>query len=252
LAAGAQKRALVLAPAVVVVVVLGGIGVRSCTDGPGGQSLVAAGSAGDGGGDTDDGGGDGGDSGGAGEAGPRGSGKDGVAEQTTSTTAAGSGTTVAGRTTTTAGRGGATTSGPGTGPGGSEPGGTTTTGPPADTTPPAITNLFRSDGQIAPGNFARYCLDPTTTSILSATVTDDGGVGSVVAHWSTDRPSGSIPMEPDGQGNYAGTLGPVEDGGPFPLPVTWYVEATDLAGNRATVTAGGRGAVVIDCVPILN
>jgi hypothetical protein len=34
--------------------------------------------------------------------------------------------------------------------------------------------------------------------------------------------------------------------------VTWYVEATDLAGNRATVTAGGRGAVVIDCAFILN
>jgi hypothetical protein len=251
MAAGARRRAPVLAPAVVAVVVLGGIGVRSCTQSPDGQSLVAAGSAADGGGDPGDG--DRGDSGGGGEAGPRGSGKDDVAEQTTSTTAAEAGTTVAGRTTTTAGRGGATTSGPGTDPGGSgtEPAGGTTTPSPADTTPPAITNLSRSNGRITPGNLENYCLDPTTTT-LSATVTDDGGVGSVVAHWSTDRHSDSITLHPDGQGNYTGTLGPVAADRPFPLPVTWYVEATDLAGNRATATAGGRGAVEIDCVPILN
>ena len=98
-----------------------------------------------------------------------------------------------------------------------------------------------------PGLVCRY---PTTTS-LAATVSDDSGVGSVVAYWSTTHHSGSIKLNSDGQGNYIATLGPIQDQGPFPLPVAWYAEARDLAGNSARLDASGRSAVTLQaCQPI--
>ncbi len=106
--------------------------------------------------------------------------------------------------------------------------------------------LTRDDGDISAQPGIR-CPYPTTTT-LRAAVSDDTGVGSVVVYWSTERHSGSIKLAADGQGGWAGALGPIFDQSmyfPTVLPVSWSVEATDLAGNRATATASGRGAVSV-------
>jgi hypothetical protein len=246
--AQARKRALVVAPAVVVLVVVGGIGVRSCVVDPETEDVVAAGDQ-DGGVDADGDGDADGDSAGS----RRGSGKDGISEETS--TSLDTSTSAPGSTSTTVGRGATATvgaapeaGGPGPGPGGGD---TTTTAPEpeGDRTPPTISSLG-GGGNISapvPGLACRY---PTTTS-LAARVSDDSGVGSVVAYWSTTRHSGSVKLNPDGQGNHIGTLGPIEDQGPFPLPVAWYVEARDLAGNSARLDASGRSAVTLQaCQPI--
>jgi hypothetical protein len=244
----ARKRVLVVAPAVVVIVIVGGFGVRSCATDSETENVVAAGEhepGSDGDGDTD----------GAGNGGRRGSDKDGVSDPTS--------TSVDTSTATTAGRGVTTTLGTspspaappqpgrpaGPGPGGGET--TTTAGEPAgDRTPPSISSLAGGGniGAPVPGVACQY---PTSTTLAARVSDDDSGVGSVVAYWSTSRHSGSIKLNPDGQGNFIGTLGPIQDQGPFPLPVAWYVEARDLAGNSARLDASDRAAVTLrECQPL--
>ena len=124
-------------------------------------------------------------------------------------------------------------------PGGPPPSGaTTTTAPPRDTAGPAITGLSRSPADIDEGG-SEFCTRPTV-SWVSASVTDPSGVATVTAHWSTSGASGSVKMSLANNTWQAGVAPGVIRTLQYPntAAVTWYVTATDGAGNRATSGSG--------------
>jgi hypothetical protein len=221
---GRLKRALTVAPAVAVVVVIGAVTVRSCDQSPGTTTLATSASAAD----PDEPGT--GDTGSTGDGAPNGSDKPDPLAPTSEPE------TTSSSTTSTTRRPQAPT--PPSAPAPPAP-------PPAprDTTPPVATSLSRSVGDISAN--LRGCQFPTTT-VLSATLTDDIGVASATIAWSTKGHSGTLTMAPAGNDTWSATLGPIDDNELFTFdsaPVDWSVEAVDAAGNRAGATAGDRGAV---------
>lgn len=119
---------------------------------------------------------------------------------------------------------------------------TGTTAPPADTTPPLISNPAASPVQIweqdglgisCPGGTPRQ-------SIVSATVTDAGGVASVTASWNDPLGSHNVAMSVSGS-TYSTTIGPYAagtwpDGSNSSLPVT--ILAVDGSGIQSSSLAG--------------
>lgn len=123
-------------------------------------------------------------------------------------------------------------------PGDPPPSGPTSTAPPPDTAGPSITGLARSPADIDEGG-SEFCTRPTT-SWVSAAVSDPSGVATVTAHWSTSGVSGSVKMSLANnmwQASVApGAIRTLQY--PDTAAVTWYVTATDGAGNRATSGSG--------------
>jgi hypothetical protein len=230
---GRLRRALTVAPAVAVVVVIGAVTVRSCDQSPDTTTLATSGSAAEpdepstsdtnstGGGSTN------------------GSDKPDPLDPTSSKPTTSSTSTT--RPTTTTRRPVPTT--PGT-PAPSTPIlPPTDPPPPGDTTAPSVSGLVRSVGDI--GSEADCQYPPTT--VLSATITDASGVAGATITWSTKSHGGPLTMAPAGGDKWSATLGPIVDPSLTPndiQPVTWSVIAVDAAGNSsASVLADGRGAV---------
>jgi hypothetical protein len=239
LPAGGLKRGLVLAaPAVVAVLAVGGLTVRSCTQDPDSVTLATSSEPAEPddpsttattGSDTD-------------SASPGGSDKpDPLAPTSSETTTSGSTSTT--RPTTTTRRTVPTT--PGTPPP-SDP--VVNPPPPQDITGPSITNLASSEGEIWAAIVGRQCPTPQTTE-LSATITDDSGVASVEI--TATRVEGTLPVSSAGS-TWTTKLGPIVDPDLLDIQVvtvTWTVEAVDGAGNVASRsgTVNLRG-----CVPTIN
>jgi hypothetical protein len=239
LPAGGLKRGLVLAaPAVVAVLAVGGLTVRSCTQDPDSVTLATSSEPAEPddpsttattGSVTD-------------SASPGGSDKpDPLAPTSSETTTSGSTSTT--RPTTTTRRTVPTT--PGTPPPSDPVVPPSDPPPPGDTTPPSVTNLFRSVGDIYANN--GQCQLPMTT-VLSATITDDVGVAAATINWSAGAGFGGQLTMARAQGDtWSATLGPIPNDTlttDDTLPVTWSVVAVDAAGNKAdSGPAGGRGAV---------
>jgi RNA polymerase sigma factor (sigma-70 family) len=135
-----------------------------------------------------------------------------------------------GRTTTTTTRPGATTT--------TTPPTTTTTTttppqPPRDTVPPQIVRPLASPTTIVEAPCANRL------STVTATVTDNVGVGSVKANWThSNKKTGTVTMTLQPNGRWQGTLGPFPRGN-----VTWSVVATDTSGNTTT---GPTGTIFVD------
>jgi hypothetical protein len=231
---GRLKRALTVAPAVAVVVVVGAVTVRSCDQSPDTTTLATAGAPAD-----PDEPATSGDTGSTGGGGPSGSDKpDPLAPTSSEPTTSSTSTT---RPTTTTRRPVPTT------PGSPAPNAPvlppTDPPPPGDTTAPSVSGLVRSVGDIGSESDCQY---PPTT-VLSATITDASGVAGATISWSTKSHGGTLTMAPAGGDKWSATLGPIVDPSLTPndiQPVTWSVVAVDAAGNSsASVLADGRGAV---------
>ena len=137
---------------------------------------------------------------------------------------------------------------PTTQPGSATPGPTSTTQPgsspsPSESDPPDLSGLRA--GELPDGDDRIFedgaCGGPTTISV-EALATDESGIRSVTLYWSFDGASGSVtgatPM------SHSGTVARATFG-PFPrwtapeggVQITWFVEATDGAGNTARAYA---------------
>jgi hypothetical protein len=127
---------------------------------------------------------------------------------------------------------------PGAPPAPGDPPPTTGTTQPADTTPPSVSGLARTDADIdedGPGS----CTLPMTTQ-LSAIVSDPSGVQGVTASWTGNGIDGSVAMTSAG-GAWQATIGPIGDSALTEgesATITWSVQAVDNAGNIRTSGAG--------------
>jgi hypothetical protein len=233
LPAGGLKRRLVLvAPAVVAVLAVGGLTVRSCTQDPDTSTMATASEPAD----PDDPSTTGTD--GTDGVSPGGSDKPDPLDPTSSERSTSTSTT---RPTTTTRRTAPTTLTPGTPP---PPG--TPVAPPAnppprqDTTAPSIANLASSETDFYADNLE---CDLQMSTLLSATITDDTGVAEATISWSaTGGPSGVLTMA-RAQGNtWSATLGPLRNDTLTTddnLPVSWSVVAVDAAGNKTDSDSAG-------------
>jgi RNA polymerase sigma factor (sigma-70 family) len=97
--------------------------------------------------------------------------------------------------------------------------------------PPEISGLAASPSQI----FVAPC-DRATTTLVSATVTDESALSSVTLRWGGQ----SVPMT-QRSGRWFARLGPVPSAG----SVSWQVVATDVRGN--TAPASGPPVRVLAC-----
>jgi len=105
----------------------------------------------------------------------------------------------------------------------------TPTVPPLDTTPPDIVNPQAEPDEIlkeGPG-----CPAYSRTTTVSATVTDAGGVASVVARWNLGSDSEEVAMTFSGGDVYEAVLGPFNSTGQLLIVIV----AWDQAGNTAQV-----------------
>lgn len=102
----------------------------------------------------------------------------------------------------------------------------TPAGPAEDTDPPVLSDLRTDRQSIAAGDKA------CGTTSASVTVLDDAPV-EVVLHWQQrgDTDPHDVPMTAAEEFRYTGTIGPV--GSARGGDVTWWVTATDAAGNPA-------------------
>jgi hypothetical protein len=127
---------------------------------------------------------------------------------------------------------------PGAPPAPGDPPPTTGTTQPADTTPPSVSGLARTDADIdedGPGS----CTLPMTTQ-LSAIVSDPSGVQGVTASWTGNGIDGSVAMTSAG-GAWQATIGPIGDSALTEgesATISWSVQAVDNAGNIRTSGAG--------------
>lgn len=126
---------------------------------------------------------------------------------------------------------------------------TTQTTAAPDTTQPTVGNLDRQHALIRePNNTGEFCdLGLPTSTIVSATVTDAGGLQSVTLRWSYGGHSWSTPMTLS-NGVWRATLGPapaniVTSGSS--VNSNWSVRATDNAGNTRTVASNPNSAVYV-------
>lgn len=111
---------------------------------------------------------------------------------------------------------------------------------PIDTIPPVISNLQASPNLIlmqGPG-----CPTYSRVTLVSAAVSDEGGLGSVVANWSLAGQQGQNAMSPAGGGIYQASFGPLSTVGELSITVS----AQDTAGNSAT--AGPVTVQVQNCI----
>ena len=97
-----------------------------------------------------------------------------------------------------------------------------------DTTPPAISNPGANPGSIVGGS---GCPRSPHTTIVSATVTDAGGVNRVVARYSGVT-SGEIAMSPIGGNSYQATLGPFNTTGTLSIIIVAWDNAGNIAQTR--------------------
>lgn len=149
-----------------------------------------------------------------------------------------------GRATSTAGR-----QTPGTEPEAATPGSTSTTQPgsspppSSESDPPDLTGL-RAGGEVPDGDdriVEDGCDGPTTISV-EALALDSSGIRSVTLYWSFTGASG--PVAGSRAMTHSGNLARATFG-PFPpgtapaagVQITWFVEATDGAGNTARAYA---------------
>jgi hypothetical protein len=100
----------------------------------------------------------------------------------------------------------------------------TVTPTPADLTPPEISNLSANPAIIS---VQTQCGATPPTTVISARVTDPGGIARVVVRVSG---AGEYEMSPVGGGYYQATLGPFGEAGTLSV----FVQAQDNAGNAAT------------------
>jgi hypothetical protein len=158
--------------------------------------------------------------------------------EATSTTVVDSTTTTSGETTTTPAT--TTTSKPTTTT--SKPTTTSTTAP--DATPPQISLPSAKPAQIwEEDGFGISCPSGTNRqSTISAVVTDNFGVTSVIASWSDPFGTQIVVMSNSGN-SYTATFGPYAAGDWDPLSISPYdhfvvitITATDTAGNTTSTT----------------
>ncbi len=95
------------------------------------------------------------------------------------------------------------------------------TQPPADTTPPEITNI-----NVTPASIQQAGCGQPSTALVTATVTDAGGVSRVIARIPG---VGEIEMTHVGGGVYQATVGPFDSTGEISI----FILAWDNAGNAA-------------------
>jgi len=100
----------------------------------------------------------------------------------------------------------------------------TITPAPSDVTPPEISNLSATPTLIS---VKIHCGATPPTTLVSARITDPGGVASVVARVPG---VGEFDMSPVGDDYYQVNLGPFSEAGTFSV----IVQAHDNAGNTAT------------------
>ncbi len=105
--------------------------------------------------------------------------------------------------------------------------------PAADTTPPEIDNLSADPASLQTGG----CGEPSVT-VVSARVSDDGGVSRVVARIPG---SGEVEMGSAGGDLYQAVLGPFYDGGELSI----IVIASDNAGNHSQA---GPLTITVACI----
>lgn len=118
--------------------------------------------------------------------------------------------------------------------------------PPPDVAAPVVGGVSASPGKLEP----KGCSYGATTSVISATVTDDRSgpaALTVTFRYSLDGVNWTTRMSEVGNGVFQGTLGPLAARNE-PVTITIQVVAVDAAGNRAT----GASRVSLDnCPPIL-
>jgi hypothetical protein len=105
--------------------------------------------------------------------------------------------------------------------------------PSADTTPPEITDFFTDPGSIQ----KEGCGEPST-ALVSATVSDAGGVSRVVARILG---TGEVEMSPVGGVVYQAVLGPFSDAGEYSI----IILAWDNAGNNNNA---GPISILVACI----
>jgi hypothetical protein len=228
LPAGGLKRGLVLAAPVAVVLVLGGLAVRSCVQDPDTTTLATASEPADPDDPSTTGttGTDGASPGGSDKPDPL---APTSSESITSTTRP---TTITTRPTPTT-PAASTPVVPPTDP-----------PPPGDTTRPSVGGFLSSEPQIG----ADVACELPMTTVLSAAITDDTGVAGATITWSAmGGYGGSLTMAPGSGNTWSATLGPILDKNLTVndiLPITWSVMAVDAAGNQTgSVQATGGGTV---------
>jgi hypothetical protein len=86
------------------------------------------------------------------------------------------------------------------------------------------------------------CPTYSRTTVVSAAVTDEGGVSSVTARWSIGGEAGEVSMSPAGRGTYQAVIGPVNSVGQMMITIS----AADTAGN--TAKAGPVVVQVLTCI----
>jgi RNA polymerase sigma factor (sigma-70 family) len=102
----------------------------------------------------------------------------------------------------------------------------TTSMAPKDTTPPTILRPAAQHAEL-------YLSCEPKTNPVSATVNDGVGVSAAAVHWTGPAGPGTAPMAANGS-LWTGSIGPFAK----PGPVTWYITATDAAGNTGTGPTG--------------
>lgn len=112
---------------------------------------------------------------------------------------------------------------------------TTTTTTVPDTTGPTISNLASEEAQIWEEANYGGCPTQVHTTIISASVSDPSGVGTVILGWEVGSASGSTPMGHVGS-IYTAELGPFDDTTvSADEPIYLSVTAHDTVGNPTMV-----------------
>lgn len=116
-------------------------------------------------------------------------------------------------------------------------------GPPADTTPPLISNIWHTTNWVHPAT----CPEPHRVTIYAQGVMDDSRVAWVKLRYWTERSEYVVPMtlvNPENPLDYWVTL----DSFDFQLPGLWYqVIARDNLGNETPIGPPDGGVGFYDC-----
>lgn len=115
-----------------------------------------------------------------------------------------------------------------------------------DTTAPKITGIVK-DTEHVYENQPAVCPGHPYTVVVSATVTDAGGVAGVVVRWSVNGQSGEVAATRAGS-TYSATLGPFDEDTIPQTPgqddIAFTFRATDAAGN---VASASNDLQIFDC-----
>ncbi|KAA3643197.1 MAG: hypothetical protein DWQ07_22020 [Chloroflexi bacterium] len=110
-----------------------------------------------------------------------------------------------------------------------------------DTTPPVIQSTDVSPTSILTDSTG--CPSYSRTTLVTATVTDDVGISSVVASWGVGGESGQVNLTSAGGNSYEGQIGPVNSTGTMTITIV----VQDAAGNNAQT-----GALSVDVQNCIN